>query len=431
MRVKIGKWSVAFGLDWIMPSSASEARRERKARAKSAYVLAQMDRQQWLGFHPPVKGVAYCGALLVAMVKPNAIVVHPLNEDEVWVCAVQDGMPVVGYDQIMPIANGRNTALEWSGLFVKADMVGDFAGAQGSFEDILSQIDQGIANKSIKKKQLAPALLHANGAMARRIAVLVLLMATVAAGVIGFRAYQDIQRRRSQEQSSALDAARAAMAELQGKAKQDGERKAQAAAFQQQVEAARTEQRVRVDPAQLWEAITQVRRSIPFSARGYKPQSIDCGPQSCRVQWIGSGRFVNVADKLLLPNVEPSYTTDLTATSVFPLKVAQGAMPASQPEIASAEQMRFWLYSALATKYVGINFDPAQPVMLTPPQGTGLQPASVASVGKWHVSMASGGLIEAAELARALSRWPVRITAVKFTNGSTVEIDGEYVFVGG
>jgi len=155
--------------------------------------------------------------------------------------------------------------------------------------------------------------------------------------------------------------------------------------------------------------------------------------QQCRVKWNGAGDDVLVGDKLSLPNVEPNYMPDRNAVSNFPFDPALvvSPMPARADAIVSAEQLHFWLYSAISQRFPGVTFDASQPVTLTPPQGSGLQPVVVGEVGKWHATFGAGALISAGELLGAISKWPVRVVSIKITNGSAVVIEGEYVFLGG
>lgn len=430
MQTQFGDWLIALGVDWSMPSNAGEIRAEKKRRAKDYSVLSSVSGQHWLGFHEPVAGKVYAGALLVAMVKPNAVVFHPIDEGNAWVCAISDGMPVPGrYDQVLPLAEARNTAIEWASLFPKAEMVGDISGAQASLADIFGVLDEGLKAKAIQKKQIAVALLGKNGFSAKRAVGIGLIGIVIAGLAVGGMMYRELQRKQTETQMSLEEAARQASLNAQDKARFESELRAKVTTYQGQIEAARRENEERLSPTALWAAFSVVRQSLPVSSHGYKPQSFECSVQQCRVTWLGAGRFTTAAEKLLLPNVEATLTPDLTANSVFPLTVVKDALPKSQAR--SADELRFLIQSDFAIHARAVQVEAAQPVTLAPPAGLNVVPEAVAQVGKWHMQVQGGtAVIDAKTIVRMIARWPMRITGIKYQPGSTAfDLDGEFIFL--
>jgi hypothetical protein len=436
MLIQRGEWNLAIGVEWSIAGDAKELRKARKKHARSDFVVAEherQERQKWVGFHEPVKGNVYAAALLVALVKRDAIVIYPISESQVWVCAIQDHMPVVERDCILPVETARETALGWTSMptFLNAEIIGDENGAE-TFDGILEMLKQGLESRAIRKKQLSMALLRRKDATLRTAAAAAAAVAAIGVLGVGLKLYIDTQRTKANDQKTALEHAQQMLAEMQNKAKVEQERKAKIAEFQRQVEAAKKEYAVRPSPSMFWGALTAVRRSIGISVHGYRPQNYECTVQQCRLTWQGSGRFVTVADKLLLPNVEPNYSTDLTAASVFPITVEQDDLPANPEVVKTAEELRFWLHSTFAAHYQGIQFEPTQPVTLAPPAGLGIEPVVVGYVGKWHITLPGNtALIQGGELMNAISKWPVRVLTIKYGGASGVDISGEYVFVGG
>lgn len=438
MQTQFGNWAIALGIDWTMPSDAGEVRAqkkkhaEQKEHAKDSFVLMTSSTgQRWLGFHAPVAGKVYAAALLVAMVKPNAVVYQPLNDQFAWVCAIQDGMPVVGYDKVLPASDARNTAIEWSSMFPQAEMIGDLQGAQASLADVFAVLDEGLESKTVQRKQIAFALLSTSGMPVGRIALAAVVVILAAALAYGVTWYMDVRKAQENNKLSLEDAARKAMASAQEKARLEAERKAAVATFHQQVDAARAAQQTRIVPASVWAGVSSVRGAVGISQRGYKPQAFDCTPQSCRVTWLGAGRFVRASDKLLLPNVERNLGAELTAASVFPLATRQGAMPAAKA--GSGEELRLLVQSALSVHVKNLTVEAPQPLAISAPPaaGPGVQPVVVAEVGKWRAQLqGSSALLDAGTVLEMMGRLPIRVTALKYQPGANyVDLEGEFVFM--
>jgi|GEM_PF-4738874 len=434
MLVRFGKWAVAVGIDWLNPGKSEVSGVTKKHGGQARVHIDRKPYQIWLGFHEPVKGDVYAAAPLVGLVVSNAVILFPITEDLVWVCMVRDGMPAALHDLILPTEEGRNKAREWHSMYGNdLEMVGDVPGASMGIDDILLRIEDQVAQKTIKKKQLAEFRLHNPRSAGRRVGFAVLGALIACSAFFAWQHHLNQQKAQRDQENIAMQAAQAAFLAMQGKMGAQANIQTQIANFQQQVESSRKEQANRVDPAQLWGRAAHLRRSLGVSIRGYLPQEFECDVQQCRVKWNGAGDDVLVGDKLSLPNVEPNYMPDRNAVSNFPFDPALvvSPMPARADAIVSAEQLHFWLYSAISQRFPGVTFDASQPVTLTPPQGSGLQPVVVGEVGKWHATFGAGALISAGELLGAISKWPVRVVSIKITNGSAVVIEGEYVFLGG
>ncbi len=438
MQTQFGDWSIALGIDWSFPSNLREVRAEKKRRAKDYFVLSSVGSQHWLGFHAPVPGKVYAAALLVAMVKPNAVVYFPVNEyseggntmySDAWVCAISDGMPVPGYDKVLPIVEARNTAIEWASLFPKAEMVGEISGAQSTLADVIGVVDEGLQSKAIQKKQIAVALLNKHGVSVARIAAVAVLAGVAVACFFGYQAYSDMKRKGAESQLSADDAARQFAMSSQEKARIEAEQKQKLAEFQGQLDAAKISSNLRPSVGALWSGFVTTRQALPVSKNGYKPQSVDCTPTGCRVTWLGAGRFTSAAGKLALPNVERNLTSDLSAVSVFPVVVGTDTMPASSAK--TADELRFLFQSHFGLHAKNFQADASQPVVISPPAGLTLPPQTVADVGKWRVQIqGSAAVIDAKIMLGMLAKWPVRVQAIKYQPAaSLVELEGEFVFL--
>lgn len=432
MLTKIGNWTLVVGIDWTMPSDASEVRAERKKkeRAGMATVLMQSNAgQRWLGFHAPLTGTAYAAALLVGMVKADAIVYQPLDDENAWVCAIQDGMPAPGYDRVLPASEARNTAIEWSSMFPSAEMIGELSGAQASLGDVVAVLDEALQNKSLQKKQIAVALLHSSGTAFKKAAGMVGVVVLAGGLAYGVTWYLDVRQAQQEQQLSLEEAARRALASEHQKAELEARRQAALVSFKEQIGSAQAAQQVRFAPTAMWEAVTRVRRSVPHSNRGFKPQAFECSAQMCRVNWLGTGKFVSASDKLHLPNVERNLSADLVATSVYPMTVVQDRLP--RAGVQSADELRFYIQSGLSMHMKSVVVEAAQAQSVTPPPGTGGTPAVVAEVGKWRAQIAGpSALLDTGAVLVMASKLPIRVTSIKYQPGpSSVDLEGEFVFI--
>lgn len=429
MIIEFGSWKVALGMEWVMPTSKAEIRAEKKARAKQNFVFSEASGQYWLGFHSAVTGKVYSAAFLVALVKPNAVVYCPVDDAHGWVCAITEGMPVVGYDKILPLSEARSTAIEWSNLFNHAEVVGELSGSQCSVPEVFESLSQELASKTINKGQLAMAMLSGGSISVKRIGVFAGAVFLIGVAAFGVKVFRETQAKREHEQITLQEAAQQLLAEKMNREKVDAERKALAAAYAAKVAAERTGMRVRVSPWSLWSGVTGVRRSLPVSLYGYKPQTFDCTTDSCRVEWVGSGRFTSPVDKLRLPNVERSMTAELKANSTFGVSSVKDSMPGSRA--GNAEELAFVLQSSFAMKGANFQLQPPQPVVVDVPKGMNGAPEIIGHVGKWHASFQGAtALLQATEFMQQAARWPIRVSSVKYQSlASIVDVDGEYVFV--
>ena len=429
MIIQIGEWKVALGMEWVMPKGKAEVRAAKKARPKQASVFISAGNGDWLGFHSAGAGKVYSGALLIAMVEPNAVVYSPLNDEMGWICAISEGMPVVGYDEVLPVSEARAKAKDWSNLFANAEIIGDLSGARSTVQDVFTSLEGELASKSLSKKQLASAQLVNGSFSIKRALVMAGIVFGVGLAVLGVRTFQDAQARQERERVTLQEAARRNLAEKLNQERAEMQRKETLKELAGKAAAARAALSIRTGPRRLWDEMTRVRQSLPLSMYGYRPQSVECSPQSCKVEWFGAGRFTNPADKLRLPGVERSLTTDLRATSTFELSGVQDALP--KASTANVEELAFLLQSKFGAKVSGFTTQPPQPVVVDGAQDGKQTPLVVGQVGKWHLSVQGGtALLQTGELMQMMARWPVRITSIKYQPvASTFDVDGEYVFV--
>ena len=416
-------------MNWSMPISRSEIRSARRRQAKNSCVLSSVGPQHWLGFHEALSGRVYAGALLVGMVKHDAIVFHPVSDDAAWVCAIVDGMPVVEFDKVLPLTEARDIAGEWGALFPKAEWLGDIAGAQLSLKNVFDLLDEGLKAKTIHKKQVDATLLRHAHFSPVRVGKVVLKSGAILGLAYGAFLYVQDLRKQTLAEQAARDAQIQAAAKAKIQGEQEAAQRARLAAFQAQVDAVRAQYLERTSLAGLWDAFSDVRRSLPLSLYGYKPQAIECTIEQCRVNWAGAGRLTSVAAKLYLPQVEPNLTPDLLATSVFPHELDQEALPPSQ--MRSGDDARFLIQSFFALHVKSLRVNAAQPITVAPPAALKSIPETVAQVGTWQIQVQGNtALMDAQAVLDMVAQWPMRLTGIRYQPGArTFELSGDYVFL--
>ncbi len=432
MLIVHNKLQLALGLNWSMAQDSAEVRMGSKAMPGAQRVVVPADGRFWLGLYEgQVKGKAYAAALIVGLVVPTCIVCQAVSEEEAWICSIQDGKPVPLYDKLIPIADARNTLIEWTHFFSEAEMVGDQLGAGMTLEDVLAALDQKIADKEIKKKQLQAAMLVRQSVSLAAILKVFLLVALIAGGYLAWTTYQRVRKNADATQQGMAKAAQAALNAQQTEA----ERQKLIADFRAAVEKKRLEVETSVGRvSSAWSQWEGARRSVPFIAHGYTPVSMDCGLEACNVAWAGTDKYTFAVDKGKVPGAVQDFDTRLATTSRIPVSApSTDGRPLVQ--FASAEELSFRMNTDLATVVPGLQIEPAQPVVVSPPPNIGLAPETVGSQGRFRASFQGpAALVHAHEAIARLSRWPVTLTTVRYSavnSVASVEVEGTYTFFKG
>ena len=429
MLLKHDDFNLAVGVDWVMPGSQKEAKSMRRERSKSDFVLVQYGRQILLGTHESLKqSNVHAGALLVALIKPNSIIIHPVDDENVWVCAILDGIPAVGYDKVFTNQEGREKVIEWSSAyFTNAEIIGDMVGASGDLASVLAEVKESIASKSIKKKQLSEIVFKSTGANLKVFILLAIICASAAAGYIYYNKHKEAQKKLILESANQINSSKGAFDVLKTKAEQEALRAQLQAKFNQDVAGAKKLLAERVPLLDIFNSFDSIKKSMPISLYGYRPERIECGIAQCKLHWMGSGKFTRMADKLLLPNVEQTFNPDFSAVSNFPFTSSVEVLKKS-PGDSKHDYMIF----LMRDRFLNVaTFDAPTPISITPPAGSDLQAVEIGHSGKVRVKLQGpAALIGLADTFKLLNEFPIKVTSLKYQIGSpSIDIDGEYVFL--
>jgi hypothetical protein len=427
MQITIGRWSLATGLDWLLPKNAHETSEAKKGRKNDMFVLAGRTHMSWLGFHKNAAPGVHAAALLVGLVRQNAVVLHPVSDTMSWVCSIRDGMPTVGRDLVLPHADAENTARDWFGRGDGVTLIGENRGASIRLAAVLAEIEQSLG-KTVRKSQvraaaLKPVAFPIKKAMQAGAAMAIVLVAAFAIG-----RYQSYPAKETGLESSTTNP------QQQVEAATRAAEMVHAEKVNKDVQARQVAEIVaryssRVSPVAFWNAVATLRSEIPVSMYGYRPLGQKCTPTSCAVDWRGQGRFVRLSDKLRLPNVEPNYTSEFAATSHFDIQAAPERLP--DLKAMSPAALQLMIRSEMAIHYPTAQVADLKDVAVTPPPSTGLQPIVAAHAGSWSVQFTGPtALTSGTALAAALTKLPIALSAINYDKqAQRVEFHGEYAML--
>jgi hypothetical protein len=431
MKIISGKWKLAIGIDWSMPENAIEIRKSKRDNAKRLFISASTDRRTWLGFHDDVRRLraTHAGALLVGMAEPDAVVCVALNQESAWLCAVSEGMPVVGHDRIVPLAEAQKLGTDWLSMFGGATLVSNLHEGALPPESLLQRLEVTLAGNVAARKKLAAAVLRSQVTATQVGIRLAIAVAVAGACLYAWQGYarlrQSLKESSEKEQRQVLESGQ----EQHLKQKRDADRRQVKENFNEQATRMQHAYAHRPRLASFWSAAAQVRGALPVSRYGYRPQTVECGVRECKVLWMGHGANVSPADKFLLPNIKPSTLADPLPVSLYSIAAEDEALPAASS--ASPEELQVLLVSVLARRVHGLRITPLQAVSLPPPPKSGLAPIVAAHVGTWQVSISGpAALVKAMDAIRLMEGLPVRMQAMRFLpQQGAVELSGDYVFL--
>lgn len=447
MLITEHKRPLAVGLEWSMAPNEKELRAESRRKPKAHRVIGRRPGQLWLGlYEEPYKGAAYAGALIVGMVEPKAIVCEPVNEEQSWVCAISDGMPLVGHDQLVPTANARRTVMDWMTRFPNSALIGTGVhGRKFTLQEVLEAFERSVEGKQTTAKQLAAAKLEAQSMPWLAVVKIVGACLLPVAAYFGWQHWeQSSLARRDQKVSVARLANEVVNAE-----KLAAQRKLLTDNFHRSIADKRAELTSvsDTDSMMAWQEWERVRKSIPLTSRGYVPQRLECDLKVCQLGWAGAGPFTRPSDKLDLPGVVADLEPTLTAKSEFVLPAEKlNARKTQGRTVTGAAELRFAIVSNLMG-FPNLIVEPAQAAIVTPAPDLGLKPITVGAMGTWRLSFNDRfALLQAREWQQRIASWPMKATKVRYSGlgqvpssdssqssaasqSVVVEVEGVYGFV--
>lgn len=154
MLIKRGKYDFLIGASWHMSQDKTDLKELMAANAGKSRVMLMANEAAWVGFDPDGKNPAIAAALAFAAVFPDLLVVEHMPDDRFWLCAIHQGMPAPGRDQVVDAAEVRGILLDWISYFPTAAIYGDVEGALGSADAAWQRVLEAIKSKEITSQQL-------------------------------------------------------------------------------------------------------------------------------------------------------------------------------------------------------------------------------------------------------------------------------------
>lgn len=433
------KRSFVMGMVWTDQGPEQSVAKSFAKGTRRPYVMAETMDQQ----HQPVhvvgvmsgeerpKARTLSAALAIGLIHPNAVVCQKLADNTAWFCVLHGGVPLAGEDVILPTHDADERLREH--VAMRAPIVGDTLGAI-ALAEVLDDLESQLSDGRITKKQLASIEIQMPATSVKLVLQGALALSLLGGVGVAWWLYQTHMASQS--------ARKAAMAKLT-QSKEEAERlEAQRqqiiATFTKQVEDKRREMAAaQAGPLGQWESWERVRRSLPLTVNGYVPDSMECTPTKCSVNWKASTTLARFVDRAAIPgwveDLDPSQTArseivlDPAAAAQTQVVIKQGD-DAARLRLAIAQSLQFSVDASNVGAPVAAAFTPPP----APPE-TGLKPVDLGFTGDFRVQVAGPyALIKVREAISQLRQAPIALRSARWTQlPSTtpgVEIDGYWVF---
>ena len=473
MVLTLNGFDLALGLSWQWMPSATGLQAELKrltalsASSTLSTLVFKHQGEVWLASHPPVQTRVHAGALILGLLHPDGVVSVTLAGGLVWMCALQGGLPVVGFDAVVGQDTESTTRQRWLESLGPWPTFGLSLGQHASDalatdherdrdRDSLAGFLQRLGERCRQDKSVAkhvqtfvlrktrlPNALTARAKMERGLFLVLALLAGCGLALW------------AQERWTLLAQAQAwreaAQQQEQGKKRQEALELEKKRALQSSREswlAQRAALRAGPQPMALWQAFEELRHALPLSANGYQSRLLSCSLSGCEVSWQAKGPWVRTQDQLKLPFVRLPLSADRQPSSFMALHLPIHPGEVRADEVGVEAGMLF-LKGDLAHRYTGLVIEephavyaqrPGEPALTnntatsTTSTATKTNPVQEESLlahrGTWRLDFtAKTHLLDAAAFAQQLERSPLVLTSIQYTPGQSIEMRGEYVFV--
>ena len=447
--------NLALGMEWQWMGQPDGLKRvHQRVLKRHSHMSAVAYTHQgdvWVGLHPPVQTKVHAGALVLGLFYPFGMVSVDLGQGEFWLCALKEGLPVVGFDAVVSATDAESTLkawreslegwpcirLSWLHDGESVDVQGD--PVQGSMHRVLlglkamhkSHALTGHPLQSFVLSKKRESTWHQPVPWSRLALWLTLALAVFVALFLWGQGRWQLFTQAQALREAAHD-------RLQGLAKLAQLEQQQAQAEHQWVLGvnAQKDQLLRQpEPWALWSAFDHIRHALPLSLAGYRVSLIACTLEDCVVSWVGEGVNSRTQDQLRLPFVQKPLSADLKATSRLVLNLPIVATTAR----ADSVQLADWLlYSKgdFARHHLGFTVEEPRAILAPPRLPLASSPSSVtpteilAHRGAWRMHFAAKThLLDAAQFAQLLQPHSLLLTSIQYVPQQSIEMRGEYLFV--
>lgn len=389
---------VAVGLWWsvVDPTEAKAARRDVRGKAY-ATLTSGTTNEVAIGDDTDrvaAPGKALCGAALVASVAPTAFVYHSIGvadggEELVWICGIQHGIPVPGFEDVVVVSEAREKYTTFASASDDVLLIGTLDEAKSSLQEILQRVEP---------KALRGAVLKASGLQIGHALAIMLAVVLAIVAVAGYFQLED-KRKRERLQWEEM---------VRRQAKSEAERKRLddlRMAFEQKVATKREELAAQHDVAAAVNAWLEfLAHQVPVSYKGWVPLRASCRIEGCMIFWRPTTAALPI-DGRRLPGTLHGWAANEVSTS-FPLKL----LPREVRTPADVEfQYRLLSMSSASSGQANVVQAPTPaPVVVSPPaELKDLKPVVLGTVGTFKASFTN--LLALREFLNVLRPYAVEV----------------------
>lgn len=253
------------------------------------------------------------GALILAATGNSVAIFQHIDAETVWVCAASNGLPLIGFDAVLPTHDALELLQGIEDALGKISIYGDGAGAVGSVDDLIDI----TSNKSIKashlfRESIAPII----------IGVGVILVTCTLGGTYYY--ISKVQKERAEQEMIAAAQIAAAQAAEQAKK-----------ALEAHIASAQQSFNSYPSLSLTLSGWVSIFKGLPLSQDGWSPSELFCQPSDCKVTWkrnksapISTYTKLIGANHSLVTNEEASTTISLPSD----IQRVTGLAPKSLPD---------------------------------------------------------------------------------------------------
>lgn len=421
MLVEAGGIKLAAGGEWSLPASKGDAAEFLKRHRKSKIIDSSIVGERVLGAFPADEQGVYAGALLIGKAVPNAVIYHAIDDTQMWVAAVRDGIPLADYDKVCIRQDASRVVTDILSFNPSATVIGNLPSASQSIEEALSLLS---------KKDLEAFKIARPGAKLIKYGAIVGSIAFV--GIVGFVLWQ-YQGQKVVETVAPTQSDAAILAEKQRLQRATEQ-------YHRDVEKAVNEQFPSflsgVSPDGAFSVLDKVLSASSLQKRGWVLSKVHCDviAKKCVSTWAKGhmalqGDLIGiVGDKAAL---EMSTVSSVDSQPVEIAPVVSDFVPAGLEGVLD--------YVSLRDRYApyGVNFaiDPTAVTQTAtlPPPPDGVPAQTPPQLGKTVNFTLAGGIMLTREFARRLSAsaktFSITLTNIE-SNQPTVMVSGAVVLEG-
>lgn len=358
-----GQYKLVLGVNWSLKTTA-EAKDEAK---KATTFLIRKGPDGNTASLATVENVGSKSAklipagALIGILHPEAIVFHPLGDDQVWLCAISRGMPLPGMDVITTQEDAKKQ-VQMLARSASGSLIGALTGAAASLDQVLATADERIKSKLITKKDLAEITFQRAGISVKTVILIGLCLSLVAFAGFGAVRYKSIIAERKKLEDAAK---RALQSEAERRKIEERLNKLQAD-YDLKVEQGRKSLESGSSVRSRWESCELVRKALPISMYGFKPEKLTCNFSSHKasVEWRPGQLNVKHSDRSRLPMVTNAMEFESPA-------VSEWTIPEESTEQTSTDipmdQIRFDIGTWAASYIKGFAVGKAEELKVAPP----------------------------------------------------------------